>query len=466
MNEQESNLSSLAREVVELGRNQLIMNMRFLDLAVSRLSWKENDRLPLATDGRLVVYQPAKVLKMFREDRNAFTHAYLHVLMHCVLRHMYVRKTIRKELWDLACDVAVEHLVRQIMTLEKESAYNYSRRKVLSDLRQRIGDKNMTAEKIYDHWTENPLSYDEMQQFSETFRIDDHILWYTLELPEELKALIYDTSEEYNQIRFSSDGKSRKLLFSFVPDRNLSEEDWKMISERMQMDLEHFADKQKYGSGSGGLLQNLKEVNRERYDYTTFLKKFAVLGEAMQMNPDEFDYIFYTYGLELYQKMPLIEPLEYREMKRIKEFAIAIDTSGSVSGQLVQTFIQKTYNILQSTESFFQKINLHIIQCDARIREDVKITSREEFNDYLHHMQLKGFGGTDFRPVFEHVEELRKNKELTDLKGLIYFTDGYGHFPEKMPDYKTAFVFIEGDSIPEVPPWAIKLVLGKSEILS
>lgn len=185
----------------------------------------------------------------------------------------------------------------------------------------------------------------------------------------------------------------------------------------------------------------------------------------MKINDDEFDYIFYTYGLQLYEKMPLIEPLEYKEVKRIKEFVIAIDTSGSVAGELVQKFVQKTYNILKQSESFFTKINLHIIQCDAVIQEDAKITSQEEFDEYLKTMKLKGFGGTDFRPVFRYVDDMIKNKEFTNLKGLIYFTDGYGDFPERQPDYHTAFVFIDDDyNNPDVPVWAIKLILQKDEI--
>lgn len=206
-------------------------------------------------------------------------------------------------------------------------------------------------------------------------------------------------------------------------------------------------------------------MNREKYDYTAFLKKFAVLGEAMKVNDDEFDYIFYTYGLKLYGNMPLIEPLEYKEVKRIREFVVAIDTSGSVAGELVQKFMQKTYNILKQEESYFKKINLHMIQCDAEIQEDVKITSQEEFERYIKTVQMRGFGGTDFRPVFSYVEELRRAKEFHNLKGLIYLTDGYGVFPEKKPDYSTAFVFInEQYEIPDVPPWAIKLVLQPEEI--
>ena len=219
------------------------------------------------------------------------------------------------------------------------------------------------------------------------------------------------------------------------------------------------------GDRGGALTQNLQAVNRETYDYTAFLKKFAVRGEVMRLDLDEFDYVYYTYGLKPYRNTPLIEPLEYRKVKCIREFVIAIDTSGSVAGELVQKFVQKTYNVLKSTESFFSKINLHILQCDADIQEDVKITSQEEFDAYLKTMTIKGLGGTDFRPVFARVDKLRRGKEFQNLKGLIYFTDGYGDFPEKKPDYAAAFVFVEDEyNNPDVPPWAIKLVLQKDEI--
>lgn len=37
------------------------------------------------------------------------------------------------------------------------------------------------------------------------------------------------------------------------------------------------------------MTQNLAAANREKYDYTAFLKKFAVMGEVMKINDDEFD---------------------------------------------------------------------------------------------------------------------------------------------------------------------------------
>ena len=74
-------------------------------------------------------------------------------------------------------------------------------------------------------------------------------------------------------------------------------------------------------------------------------------------------------------------------------------------------------------------------------------------------------GGTDFRPVFTLVDDLIAQREFTHLKGMIYFTDGYGVFPSQKPTYETAFAFIRNEyDNPEVPPWAIKLVLNNEDI--
>ena len=230
----------------------------------------------------------------------------------------------------------------------------------------------------------------------------------------------------------------------------------------MKVDLE--TSSLSWGEGSESLRRGVAEVNRERYDYGDFLRKFSVLGEQMQINDEEFDYIFYTYGLQLYENVPLIEPTEYKEVRRIRDFVIAIDTSASVEGELVQRFVNKTWNILHQQENFFTKINLHILQCDTQIQEAVKITSPQEFERYLENMELRGFGGTDFRPVFRYVEELLEAGEFQNLKGLIYFTDGCGRFPERRPPFETAFVFVDEDyARPPVPPWAIKLVLDPNQ---
>ena len=234
------------------------------------------------------------------------------------------------------------------------------------------------------------------------------------------------------------------------------------ISERVKAELKSFSQDK---NDKDSLVQNLEEATREHYDYGDFLRRFCVSGEDMQVNDDEFDYIYYTYGLSLYGNLPLIESLEYKYVKKIKEFVIAIDTSASCRGKIVQAFLNKTYDILKSSENFFRKVNIHIIQCDSEVQSDTKITCDDDFEAFMKEGKLEGFGSTDFRPVFDYVNKKIEEGEFENLKGLIYFTDGYGVFPEKMPAYDTAFVFLDDDfEQPVIPPWAIKLVLTSDEL--
>ena len=182
----------------------------------------------------------------------------------------------------------------------------------------------------------------------------------------------------------------------------------------------------------------------------------------MAVDGDAFDYTYYSYGLQLYGNMPLIEPPETKEEKRIEDFVIAVDTSMSTSGELVRQFLACTYSILRSTETFTRKVNIRILQCDNQVRSDMAIHDLEDLKDYMENFQLQGGSATDFRPVFEHVAKLRKQGVFTSLRGLVYFTDGMGIFPKKRPDYDVAFVLMEEPPISyKMPPWAIRLVLGE-----
>ncbi len=448
----------LSGEVLRFSRNTIILNLRFMDSALSRLKPTISAEIPFGTDGKHLVYVPKYILKRYAENSNLMVRDYLHTVLHCVFRHNFVSPAINRELWDISCDIAIESIINSFSTAVFETPSSKKQTQICARLEKTAG--MLTAEKLYRYFCDNEPSQSELDELAGIFSADDHRLWYMTDDEKESIGAGDNGSDsgennDSNDVSGTSDNNDSEQM--------CSEQDWKEIAERMQVDMETFSRSQ--GDRAGMLLQKLMEVNRERYDYGAFLKKFAIMGEAMKVNDDEFDYVFYTYGLKLYKNMPLIEPLEYKEVKRIREFVIAVDTSGSVSGELVQTFLKKTYNILQQTESFFSRINLHIIQCDAEIQEHIKITSREEFDRYLETMVIRGLGGTDFRPVFDAVNELIAKKEFTNLKGMIYFTDGYGTFPSKKPAYETAFVFIKDDFFnADVPTWAIKLILQKDEI--
>lgn len=438
----------ISGEILQMAKNKLLVNLRFLDVALSRPEpvSAPDKTTSCATDGAVFIYSPKHIITTFKIQEDMVTRTFLHMIFHCVFRHMFVSTLINAELWDIACDIAVESAINDLMLDYLGTLRAGQQKQLIEGYKAEI--KTLSAEKIYHFLIDKKLPQKSIDTLKMLFRADDHFLWY---LTDEQKFAAGIPG-------YGQDGGA-----PYFPDRAALVDDWAAIGESMLVDIETFGKQR--GTEAGLLTQNLREVNRERYDYTEFLKKFAVRGEVMRINPDEFDYNYYTYGLKLYENLPLIEPLEYKDVKAIRDFVIAIDTSGSTSGELVQKFVQKTYNILKSSESFFTKINLHLIQCDAAIQEDVKITTQEEFDAYLKNMKIHGLGGTDFRPVFSYVNSLVEIGEFTNLKGLIYLTDGYGAFPAKKPDYETAFVFLDDEpNNYEVPPWAIKLVLRSNEI--
>ena len=507
-NDNELLISRAAQDVMTLARNTLIVNLRFLDIAISRLELEPSGEMPqakvvtLATDGVRIIYEPRHVLRTFRDDHDQSVRDYLHMIMHCLFSHMFVGTLVDRRLWNLACDIAAENAITdlglRVTSCERETA----QRSELERLRSAVGI--MTAEKIYKYLRENApdagaeaatagaLSDADIRHLSRLFAADDHTLWYKADQagskdkdsrkkdgrgdeedhageqsdknrPDEYEDDFVGKMDHFGDIRdLRTEYERAGDELGSGSDTSL-EDDWKKIAEKVREDMETFS--RQHGDAAGGMMQNLRAVTREKYDYTDFLRKFAVMGEAMMINDDEFDYIYYTYGLRLYGNLPLVEPLEYKEVRKIRDFVIAIDTSGSTSGELVQRFLQKTYNILKSTESYFSKVNIHIVQCDSKVQEHVRITCQEDFDNYLDEMQILGLGGTNFRPVFDLTDELIARGELTNLRGLIYFTDGFGVFPSRKPDYETAFVFLDNEfGRPEVPPWAIRLVLQDEEI--
>ncbi|MGI6032781.1 MAG: VWA-like domain-containing protein [Coriobacteriales bacterium] len=246
--------------------------------------------------------------------------------------------------------------------------------------------------------------------------------------------------------------------------RREDEKDWEEIAKQIEMNLETFS--KEWGDEAGALIESLEIANRKSYDYSDFLRSFCSVSEEMKVNQEEFDYIFYTYGLKLYGNMPLVEPLEYMDTQRIRDFVIVIDTSESVRGDLVRKFLEHTFEILKESEDYASEVNIHLIQSDAKVQADTKITDLRDVDKIMENFHIRGYGGTDFRPAFDYVSSLRKRGEFEDLKGLIYFTDGLGQFPDEVPDYDVAFVFMDTGEphLPSVPPWAMKVVIDEQGI--
>ena len=414
----------LGTHILENVRNELYYYFPYLDGAFACISGKGSEETrTIGTDGEFFLFSPEYLLELYVKKPEAVRRGYLHMLLHCLYLHLFRENQEDRRLWNLACDIAVEQIIsrEKIPVLETGGNAKKIREKVFHIL----GNGADSAEKICRKLKEQTFPF-HLEELEETFHFDDHTLWDNCTGEKGKK-----TREKWN-----------RLLSYTAANRQ-----------------DH---RKRRGSQKGDQREDAGPIRSGRYDYKKFLRQFSVLREEVELDTESFDYIFYNFGMEQYGNLPLIEPLEYKEVNRLEELVIAIDTSGSCSKELVRRFLGETYQILSTRENFFKKMKVYIVQCDCCIQWYQVIHSEEEWKEYMQKITIQGRGGTDFRPVFELIRKEQEKRELRNLKALIYFTDGDGIYPRQKPDYETAFVFVKKtENMRLVPDWAYKLVIGE-----
>lgn len=427
---------NLGIEILKNCRNELYRLFPYLDGAFASVVYQGSDQTDrIGTEGNSFYFSPYFLLDAYRKSPAAVRRGYLHMLLHCLYLHILPDRKYQDSYWNLACDMSVEQIIsKENQTSLEQDFFSQTDRKLSSKAHIRqvclkeLGSSILSAEEIYHMLITKQFSctFEEMEQ---AFQFDDHSFWKENLAPK--KAL----------------GVRRK---------------WEKI--RSYASQNHHGLSQSAGTAKGMEEEEITVPHKSRYDYRSFLKRFAFPREEVELDTESFDYISYTYGMEYYGNLPFIEPLEYKEGNKLEELVIAIDTSGSCSVETVQQFLAETYSIFQEKENFFKKMKVFLIQCDCCIQDVAVIHSKEEWDEYSKNVKIHGRAGTDFRPVFRYIEELKKQKELRNLKALIYFTDGDGIYPTSGPDYETAFVFLKKTKGMEfVPAWGIRLIADLSE---
>lgn len=516
--------AEIAFAVFDEARTSLAVSVRFLDIALWRMPLSQATlKAACATDGYRFAYDPVRAIAQYKDSPSETVRDYLHAILHCVFRHPFQPAREDARLWDLACDIAVESTAMELAAMRYPSAADRERMRALARLQETC--PAFTAPKVYralagaivdGEVVEPSVPASLTAAMTGLFARDDHGIWTRLPetreghakvdaeskvAPFESKSKLRgkdpqdeDETEARDDVSFVDGAPSQshggtameaevengdrfvtaasqregESEIASMDDASYTDDfadlDWKDISALVDAELGAYEGK--FGADHGTFAVNLQVANRKTYDFREFMRKFAALSEEMKVSTEEFDYVYYTYGLRLYDNMPLVEPLEYEETRRVRDFVIAIDTSASCAGAFVQRFVEKTYDILKSTAAFGRKVNVHIVQCDSDIRKVTKVTELRDVDATFGEFQSRGYGGTDFRPVFKYVDDRIAAREFKDLKGLVYLTDGLGKFPEEEPGYQTVFVFVDETAAARpVPPWAMKAFISEDEIV-
>ena len=80
---QELDMVELCVRILTAARNELYLNMHFLDISLSSLGFEAAPSIPaLGTDGFVIYYNPDYLCGLYRKGRVYVNRAYLHMVFH------------------------------------------------------------------------------------------------------------------------------------------------------------------------------------------------------------------------------------------------------------------------------------------------------------------------------------------------------------------------------------------------
>ena len=165
----------LANEILDLSRNKLLVNLRFMDVALSyhkRVSYEGS----FATDGKAMFYDPRFILRAYKSSQEETVRMYLHMILHCVFQHPFVGISVDERLWSLACDMAVECTINDLGLNGVSSSRENKQKQIVSEIKKDL--KFLTAEKIYSLLKRADYPDWALSQWEAAFKSDDHAPWY------------------------------------------------------------------------------------------------------------------------------------------------------------------------------------------------------------------------------------------------------------------------------------------------
>ena len=142
----------LAADVLRLSFNVLLLNLRYMDAALSKLVHVPMllPDAPLATEGEHLFFDDLSVLRAYKQERARPVRDCLHTVLHCVFAHPFADSKLDGDLWDLACDIAVENVINEMGLRQASCTREHKQQRLLGQLAGEV--KHMTAEAIYRYY--------------------------------------------------------------------------------------------------------------------------------------------------------------------------------------------------------------------------------------------------------------------------------------------------------------------------
>lgn len=387
---------TFAEELIIKSRVKTLMQLPFYGTLLCSLDYEEvldkNEVDTMATDTKKIFYNP-EFVKGLQPQEIVFVNA--HEIMHVALGHPWRKGSRLHNIWNYACDYAINDLLKQ--TIDQNNCEHIMKmpEKVLYDKKY----TGMCAEEIYDILIKQ-TKLDASKACKATSGDGDGIDCDGVDIPG-LSDQQFDTHDKWDKPDVQKD-----------KDDKVSEWEGKLAD----------AVGKHAGTAPKGANRYVKQILEPKRDWREILHEFLsqeVTDYSFSPPDRRFSDTMDLCGLQFF--LP-----DFNEMSDVaNDLLVWIDTSGSIQEADIQEFYSE---LIGAMNQFGGRLNGHLGFFDSSLYGPHKFDSADDVLEIV----PQGGGGTDFSLVLNKSSQIIENGELK-VAGIIVFTDGYCGYPERNP---------------------------------
>ncbi|HEY0585285.1 MAG TPA: VWA-like domain-containing protein [Pseudoduganella sp.] len=421
-------MNTIADEALSRCKLRLRQESPFFAVLSMFAGYRFDERIKLAdTDGRDIYIHPDAFLALSEPARISLL---LHLTLHAALLHPLRQRTRDPELWNIACDVMVNHIISSQTALSPPPGTIQAR-----DLAPSLVPE--TAEHVYEWLQKNRVPASSVQPggagdisedgnpaaapsagASPSRSGDARKSGMSAAFAKRFAGAAATSAASASAPELSVPTAPAQCLRDLRPSTGTANEatlhtHWEAALVQARQNVQA----QQQGSDPGGLLREIQAAANPQLDWRTLLWRFMV------RTPTDFaglDRRFVHAGLYL-------EDLEQETVR----LHVAIDTSGSIDDDTLRQIGAELTGILQ----LYPHMRCELYYCDTVVHGPHSLHAGLPLPD------ARGGGGTDFRPFFDTLE---RQQHQRPVDAAIYFTDGMGIFPDQPPTYPLLWVALPG----------------------
>jgi len=385
------------KEKLTKAKAKLMLAHPYFGTVASALTLARNDEILTFTSDGIVMHYNAEYVDKLSLEEVEFVMA--NGAMHSVLGHHERVGERTKWLWQTATDYVVNAmLVKNGMQLPQ---YAYFEEKF----------EGMYVEEVYEMLRAEMMDNSDHSMEQETEQITDS---------DETGVENLHMQKEHTPDKHAEESQEEENADEKEEETSLNQEEQEEMKERMEQIFQKL-------KRQGNLPKDLELVVPQYFSHKVDWREFLYGYIATHAKTS---YTFAPPNMKfLYRGIYL--PSMHSDLLRV---IVAVDTSGSVDEALLATFLGEVTSMMQQYPNY----EIDLITADAKVQSHQTFLPGEPL-DYT----ISGGGGTDFRPVFEYIDQQIDYPTL-----LLYFTDGQGVFPQSEPSYDVLWIMPVLEDIP------------------